>query len=74
MCLFSTILGKAVESDKLDISFRDVKITPDELVEMKCCTALCRIKEIVEDTSKASPQYFHQIEQIVNVLEILGIG
>lgn len=73
MDLYSTILGRAVENDKLDISYRDVKITPDELVEIKCCAALCQIKEIIDSTSKVSPEYFHEIEQIVRILENLGI-
>ena len=72
MDLFSTILGRAVENDKLDISYRDVKITADELV--KCCAAVSRIKEIIENASKVSPEYFYQIEQIVRVLGDLGIG
>ena len=74
MDLFSTILGRAVENDKLDISYRDVKITADELVELKSCAAVSRIKEIIENASKVSPEYFYQIEQIVRVLGDLGIG
>ena len=74
MDLFSTILGRAVENDKLDISYRDVKITADELVELKCCAAVSRIKEIIENASKVSPEYFYQIEQIVRVLGDLRIG
>ena len=73
MDLFSTILGRAVENDKLDISYRDVKITADELVELKCCAAVSRIKEIIENASLVTRFLFYLFLQIVIVLGVLVI-
>ena len=44
-----------------------------KIVQDQCYRALCRIKEILEDDSIEDPECFWRIEEIVMVLEGLGL-
>ena len=45
---------------------------PNEIVEMKCFQALCKIKAILEDESLEDVDCFFKIEEIICALESLG--
>ena len=72
MELFSEILINALEGGKIEVTFPDLPLPPEELVEMRCYAALRKIKAIVEDRELDDPECFHKIEEIVAVLEDLG--
>ena len=74
MELFSEILVKALENDKIEVAFPGLKLPPEEIVEMRCYPALKKIKRIIEDQTLEDPECFYKIEEFVNTLEFLGSG
>jgi len=45
---------------------------PNEIVEMKCFQALCKIKAILEDESLEDADCYAKIEELLCVLEAFG--
>ena len=74
MELFNELLVKALENGKIEVTFPDLKLPPEEIVEMKSYAALCKIKAIIEDNTLEDPECFQKIEAIVSLLEFLGSG
>ena len=74
MELFAELLIKALENERVEVTFPDLKLDPEEIVEMKSYAALCKIKSIIEDDTLDDPECFRKIEEIVATLEFLGSG
>lgn len=74
MELFTELLVKALEGERMEVTFPNMKLDPAELVELKSYAALCRIKSIIEDDTLDDPACFKKIEEIVSTLEFLGSG
>lgn len=72
MELFQKIMVKALENEKIEVTFPDLALSPAELVELKSYAALCKIKSIIEDSTLTDPECFRKIEEIIGVLEFLG--
>lgn len=70
---FFQILAHAVKNGKLKISFPNTRLTPEEIVEMKCYAALCQIRRIIADASMDDSECFYKIEQIISTLETAGL-
>lgn len=74
MDLFKEILIKALEYEKIEVTFPDMKVTPEELAEMKCYAALRKIKQIIDDESLDDADCCQKIEAIIQTLEFIGSG
>ena len=72
MTLFTELLIKALENERIEVTFPDLKLDPAELVELRCFAALHKIKSIIEDETLDDPECFQKIEEIVLALEFLG--
>lgn len=72
MNLYREILIKALENEKIEVTFPDMKVTPEELVEMKCCAALQKIKKIIDDETLTDADCYQKIEAIIQTLEKIG--
>ena len=72
MKLFAELLVKALENERVEVTFPDMKLPPEEIVEIKSYAALCKIKSIIEDDTLDDPECFKKIEEIVSTLEFLG--
>ena len=72
MKLFAELLVKALENERVEVTFPDLKLAPEEIVEIKSYAALCKIKSIIEDDTLDDPECFKKIEEIVSTLEFLG--
>lgn len=51
-----------------------LKINYKEIVELECCKALSRIKEIISDDSFDDPECFEKIEEIMYALDEAGVN
>lgn len=74
MDLYREILIKALENEKIEVAFPDMKAAPEEVVEMKCYAALRRIRAIIRDDSLEDGDCFRKIEEIIEALETVGSG
>ena len=72
MELFAELLVKALENERVQVTFPDMKLEPKEIVEISSYAALCKIKKIIEDDTLDDPECFKKIEEIVSLLEFLG--
>lgn len=74
MDLFKDVLIKALENEKIEVTFPGLTVDAADLVEMRSYAALCKIKEIVDDERLDDQACFHRIEEILLALEFLGSG
>ena len=74
MELFQEIFAQAVISGKIQIAFHDGEQTIAEILDSTCYQALARIKAIIQDDSLSDRECFEKIEEIVCVLEKIGIS
>lgn len=72
MKLFQDILKQTMMEEEYEILFSHLKLSPSEIIEMKCYQALRKIKLILEDDSLNDTECFSRIESIVCILEELG--
>ena len=72
MEFYKYLLAKLLENEEIKIVFPSLKISPSEMVEMRCYNALNEIKAIIEDDGYTDEECFLKIERIVCLLEDLG--
>lgn len=72
MNLYQEILIHALQKENICITFPDLRITPKEIIEMKCYQALQEIKAIIEDDSLKDNECFLKIEKMICLFEDLG--
>lgn len=73
MELYNEILVKILEDDKSKV-IDDIKMSADQMVEMKCYITLLHIKEILDNHELDDKECFMAIEKIVCLFEELGSG
>ncbi len=72
MELYQEILARILSGGEAKVSFSDLRIDAEKIVEMACYRALQKIKAIIEDDSLNDRECFMKIEEIVCVLEEMG--
>lgn len=70
MELYDQILRETIACDVLPL----LEIDTARIVQMKCYQAIQKIYEIVSDDRLEDTECFWRIEEIVSVLDDLGIG
>ena len=71
MELYKEILDGVLKKEKVHVTFPDLKLNAQEIVEMQCYKTLQKIKAIIEDNSLSD---FECVEEIVCALESIGSG
>jgi len=69
MELYKEILAQALAKKEAQVTFPDLTLDANKLVEQECYQALQKIKAIIEDDSLSD---FMCTEEIVRVLEAIG--
>lgn len=72
MELYKELLINALEKQKMEVTFPELKIDAEKIVELKCYDALRQIKEVLEDDSLEDKECFERIERIICILEKAG--
>lgn len=72
MKLFQDILKEILMEEEVQVVFPNLKMSPSELVEMRCYMALRKIKKILEDDTLDDKECFAKIEEIVHIFEVMG--
>lgn len=72
MKLFQDILKEILMEEEVQVVFPNLKMSPSELVEMRCYMALRKIKKILEDDTLDDKECFAKIEEIVYIFEVMG--
>ena len=63
------LLGEILKNERTEISFPDLQINAQELLELNCYQALNKIKSVIEDEDMTD---FECVEAIVCILEDMG--
>ena len=74
MDLYKEILIKALGQQKMQITFPDLKMDINEILELHSYQALQKIKAIINDDSLTDSECFMKIEEIIDILETFGSG
>ena len=69
MDLYKEILAHALAKKEIRVTFLDLALSANEIVEQECYGALQQIKAIIEDDSLSD---FMCVEEIVCVFEKIG--
>lgn len=72
MDLAIQLLSKLLERQQIRVTFPDLTLTAQEMVEASSYQALCQIREILCDDSLSDPECFEKIERIVCLFEQMG--
>lgn len=72
MELYQEMLLKFLGGQKAEITFPQLNIEPEKILELQSYAALQKIKAIIEDDSQEDEECFMKIEQIVCLFEDLG--
>ncbi len=72
MKLFQDILKEILMEEEVQVVFPNLKMSPSELVEMRCYMALRKIKKTLEDDTLDDKECFAKIEEIVHIFEVMG--
>lgn len=72
MDLAIQLLSKLLERRQIRVTFPDLNLTAQEMVEASSYQALCQIREILRDDSLSDPECFEKIERIVCLFEQMG--
>ena len=73
MELFEQILWRYLAGQAIVISFPDLCIEPEKIIELRCYQAIKKIKDIIENDSLEDAECFMKIEEIICALEEIGI-
>lgn len=73
MELYQQIFLKALDKMDRKLFVPGFTIDAEKIVQMECYKALQKIKEIIEDETLDDPECFIKIEEIISLLEEMGI-
>ena len=73
MELYKEILRNALINEDIQITFPNLQINPQQIIESECYQTLQKIKTIIEDESLEDDTCFMKIEEIISSLEHIGI-
>lgn len=74
MEFYKEILFNFLATQDFQITFPNLKLEPEKIIEIRSYKALERIREILKDDRYSDDECFHKIEEIVQVFELLGSG
>lgn len=69
MELYKELLINALDSQRIEVTFPELKIDAKTIVELKSYDALRQIKQVIEDDSLKDDACFERIERIVCIFE-----
>ncbi len=72
MELYKEILIKVLKSCEVNITFSNLDINAEKIIELECYITLQKIKTIIEDDSLEDKECFMKIEKIICLFEELG--
>ena len=72
MDLLCQILSEILQQEKIEVTFPQLTVKIEELLQSTCYKALCEIKEILEDDTLDDEICFEKIEKIVLEIEKIG--
>ena len=72
MELFEELLIRYLSGQNIQVTFPDLHIDLNKIVEMKSYETLQAIKAVLEDDSLDDPACFQKIEKIVEIFEKIG--
>ena len=74
MDLYQQILTHVLVHQDIHVTFPNLHIDAEQIVESECYKALQKIKAIIEDDSLEDNDCFMKIEEIVCTFEEIGSG
>ena len=72
MELYQELLIQLLSREHIQVTFTNLRISANDLIEATAYQALCKIKRILEDESLEDHDCFLKIEEIVHLFENLG--
>lgn len=69
MELYKEILAKVFEETEIHVTFPQLSITAEKIVENKCYMMLNKILDILRDDSLSDPECFWRIDEIICLFE-----
>ena len=72
MELYKEILVYALAQECIQITFPNLQVNAEQIVEGKCYQALKKIKAVLQDDRLDDVHCFMKIEEIVQILEEVG--
>ena len=72
MQLYKEILLNALYNEEIEITFPNLKLSPDEIVKLDCYRALKKIKSVLENEDLSDKECFMRIEKIICAFEDMG--
>ena len=72
MELYKEILLNALYNKEIQITFPNLKVSPNKIVRLECYKALKKIKAVLEDENLSDKECFMRIEKIICVFEDMG--
>ncbi|MDD3194035.1 MAG: hypothetical protein PHE47_09390 [Oscillospiraceae bacterium] len=73
MTLYEELLWNCLRDMPVQITFPNLPVNPNDLVEMKCFLAIEAIRDILEDKDLTDQECAMQIRYIIYTLESEGI-
>ena len=72
MDFYKEIIVNLLRNEDMHVSFPNLRIDANQLVELTCYNTLMEIKRILNATSLDDPSCFQKIEEIVLLFEKIG--
>ena len=72
MEIYQEILSRVLSQTEMEVTFPNLKMDVQAIVEMECYEALQRIQEILKDEELEDEECFMKIEEIVCLFEEKG--
>lgn len=72
MELYQEILINILNNQKVQVTFPNLQIDGNKIIESECYKVLKRIKEIIEDDTLNDSECFAKIEEIICAFEAIG--
>ncbi|MBQ8869592.1 MAG: hypothetical protein IJ027_07810 [Oscillospiraceae bacterium] len=72
MELYKQILLNALYNEEMQITFPNLKTSPNEIVKLECYRTLKKIKAVLEDENLSDKECFMRIEKIICIYEDMG--
>jgi len=69
MDLYKELLINALQKQDIHVTFPDLKISAEQIVELKCYRALKQIRDVLDDDTLNDKDCFEKIERIICVFE-----
>lgn len=74
MELYKEILIHILSKERAEVTFPELFISAERIVQMTCYQALEKIKAVIQDDTLEDEECFQRIEEIVCIFEKMGSG